>query len=158
MSLTYVSQILKAHKYSNRLQRQGAGAVYLNVFHADIVDFLSTRKENAESSKQIKTLSLGVVVPDKFYELAEEDDYMHLFSPYDVEKEYGLPFSYVDIDEEYDNMLENPNIRSRGIIKARDLEEEISKLQQESGYPYVLNIKTANDKNPIDGRILMSNL
>lgn len=43
-------------------------------------------------------------------------------------------------------------------IKARDLENEISKLQQESGYPYVINIDTANRENPIDGKIIMSNL
>ncbi|MGV7366341.1 hypothetical protein PJH52_29775 [Mycobacterium kansasii] len=45
--------------------------------------------------------------------------------------------------KEYDNMVKNPNIRKTK-IKARDLENEISKLQQESGYPYVVNIDTAN--------------
>lgn len=145
-------------RYANQLgQRQGAGAVYLNVFHADIVDFLSTRKENAEASKQIKMLSLGVVVPDKFYELSENNEIMHIFSPYDVEKEYGVPFSFVDIDKEYDNMLQNANIRSK-TINAAVLEEEISKLQQESGYPYIMNTTTVNNANPIDGKIIMSNL
>lgn len=145
-------------RYANQLgQRQGAGAVYLNVFHADIMDFLSTRKENAESAKQIKTLSLGVVVPDKFYELAESGDVIHLFSPYDVAKEYGVPFSFVDIDSEYNNMIQNPNIRSK-VMNARDLEEEISRLQQESGYPYIMNVSTVNKANPIDGKIVMSNL
>lgn len=145
-------------RYANQLgQRQGAGAVYLNIFHADIIDFLSTRKENAESAKQIKTLSLGVVVPDKFYELAEAGEMMHLFSPYDVSKEYGVPFSFVDIDAEYDNMVSNPNIRSK-TINARELEQEISKLQQESGYPYIMNSTTVNKANPIDGKIIMSNL
>ena len=41
---------------------------------------------------------------------------------------------------------------------ARDLEDEISKLQQESGYPYIINIDTVNRANPIDGKIVMSNL
>ena len=43
-------------------------------------------------------------------------------------------------------------------IKARELENEISKLQQESGYPYVINIDTANRENPVYGTITMSNL
>ena len=43
-------------------------------------------------------------------------------------------------------------------INARDLENEISKLQQESGYPYIINIDEANRQNPIDGKIIMSNL
>lgn len=144
--------------YSNQLgQRNGAGAVYLNVFHPDIVSFLSTKKENADEKIRVKTLSLGLVVPDKFYELIKNDDMMYLFSPYDVERIYGVPFSYVDITKEYENMVNNPEIR-KSKLRARDLEQEISKLQQESGYPYIINIDTVNKANPIDGKIIMSNL
>ena len=144
--------------YSNQLgQRQGAGAVYLSVFHPDVVAFLATKKENADEKVRVKTLSLGLVVPDKFYELAKNDDYMYLFSPYDVERIYGEPFSYIDITEKYDELVNNPDIK-KSKIKARDLEIEISKLQQESGYPYVINIDAANRSNPIKGKILMSNL
>ena len=144
--------------YSNQLgQRNGAGAVYLNVFHPDIVSFLSTKKENADEKIRVKTLSLGLVVPDKFYELIKNDDMMYLFSPYDVERIYGVPFSYVDITKEYENMVNNSEIR-KSKLRARDLEQEISKLQQESGYPYIVNIDTVNKANPIDGKIIMSNL
>ncbi|HBY90798.1 MAG: class 1b ribonucleoside-diphosphate reductase subunit alpha [Ruoffia tabacinasalis] len=144
--------------YANQLgQRNGAGAVYLSIFHPDIVRFLSTKKENADEKIRVKTLSLGVTVPDKFYELVAEDADMFLFSPYDVERVYGEPFAYVDITEEYENMVQNKEIRKYK-VKARELENEISKLQQESGYPYIINIDTANDANPIDGRIVMSNL
>lgn len=144
--------------YSNQLgQRQGAGVVYLSIFHPDIIRFLSAKKENADEKIRLKTLSLGVTVPDKFYELTEDDADMYLFSPYDVEREYNTPFSYVDITKEYDNMVANDNIKKTK-INARELEDEISKLQQESGYPYVINIDTANRDNPIDGKIVMSNL
>ena len=144
--------------YSNQLgQRQGAGVVYLNVFHPDIEMFLSTKKENADEKIRVKTLSLGLVVPDKFYELARNNEDMYLFSPYSVEREYGVPFSYLDITKEYDNLVANPNIRKQK-ISARYLENEISKLQQESGYPYIINIDTANRANPVYGKIIMSNL
>ncbi|WP_368645896.1 class 1b ribonucleoside-diphosphate reductase subunit alpha [Alkalibacterium putridalgicola] len=144
--------------YSNQLgQRNGAGAVYLNVFHPDILRFLSTKKENADEKVRVKTLSLGLVVPDKFYELAAENKEMYLFSPYDVERLYGKPFSYVDISEEYDKLVADPEIRKTK-INARELENEISKLQQESGYPYIINIDTANRENPVHGTITMSNL
>lgn len=144
--------------YSNQLgQRQGAGVVYLNVFHPDIIAFLSTKKENADEKVRVKTLSLGVTVPDKFYELARNNDDMYLFSPYSVEKEYGIPFNYIDITDKYDELVANPKI-DKTKIKARDLETEISKLQQESGYPYIVNVDTANRSNPIDGKIIMSNL
>lgn len=144
--------------YSNQLgQRQGAGAVYLSVFHPDIISFLSAKKENADEKIRVKTLSLGITVPDKFYELAKNDEDMYLFSPYDVERVYGKPFSYIDITKEYDNMVANDEIKKTK-VEARDIETEISKLQQESGYPYIMNIDTANRVNPIDGKIVMSNL
>lgn len=144
--------------YSNQLgQRQGAGAVYLNVFHPDVLEFLGTKKENADEKIRVKTLSLGLVVPDKFYELARKNEEMCLFEPYTVEKEYHCPFSYVDLTREYEKMVENPRIEKKK-ISARMLEEEISKLQQESGYPYIVNIDTVNASNPIKGKIVMSNL
>ena len=144
--------------YSNQLgQRQGAGVVYLNVFHPDIMNFLSAKKENADEKIRVKTLSLGVLVPDKFYELTRKNEEMYLFSPYSVEREYGVPFSYIDITEKYDELVANPRIRKTK-IKARDLENELSKLQQESGYPYIINIDTANRANPVHGKIIMSNL
>lgn len=144
--------------YSNQLgQRQGAGVVYLNVFHPDIINFLSAKKENADEKIRVKTLSLGVIIPDKFYELARKNEDMYLFSPYSVEQVYGMPFSYLDITAEYDKLVADPRIKKTK-IKARDLENEISKLQQESGYPYIVNIDTANRANPIDGKIIMSNL
>ncbi|CUW17381.1 class 1b ribonucleoside-diphosphate reductase subunit alpha [Leuconostoc gelidum subsp. gasicomitatum] len=137
--------------------RQGAGVVYLSVFHPDIMAFLSTKKENADEKIRVKTLSLGLTIPDKFYDLVRKNDVMYLFSPVDVEKVYGKPFNYIDITSEYDNMVNNDKI-TKYHVDARFLEEEISKLQQESGYPYVINIDVANRANPIAGKIISSNL
>lgn len=144
--------------YSNQLgQRNGAGVVYLNVFHPDILQFLDTKKENADEKIRVKTLSLGLVVPDKYYELLKTNQPMYLFSPYDVEREYQQPFSYLDITAKYDELVANPRIKKTE-INVRKLELKISQLQQESGYPYILNIDTANQTNPVAGRIIMSNL
>ena len=144
--------------YSNQMgQRNGAGVTYLSVFHPDIMSFLATKKENADEKVRVKTLSLGVTVPDKFYDLIRSNADMFLFSPYDVEREYGEPFNYIDITAEYDNMVANPKIKKYK-IRARDLENEISKMQQESGYPYVINIDTVNAANPIHGKVISSNL
>lgn len=147
-----------AFSYANQLgQRQGAGVVYLSLFHPDIMEFLSTKKENADEKIRVKTLSLGVTVPDKFYELVKKGETMYLFEPYFVEKYYGKPFAEVDITAEYDKMVVNPEIRKTP-INARELEQELSKLQQESGYPYIVNVDTVNQANPVDGVISMSNL
>ncbi len=147
-----------AFSYSNQLgQRNGAGVVYLNVFHPDIMGFLATKRENADEKIRVKTLSLGVVVPDKYYELLKTNAPMYLFSPRDVEREYGKPFAYIDLTAEYDRLVANPAIH-KTTINARELEQELSRLQQESGYPYILNIDTANRTNPVPGKIIMSNL
>jgi ribonucleoside-diphosphate reductase alpha chain len=144
--------------YSNQMgQRNGAGVVYLSIFHPDVMAFLATKKENADEKVRVKTLSLGLTVPDKFYDLIKNNETMYLFSPYDVEKVYGQPFNYVDITKEYDNMVSDVRIRKTA-VRARDVENEISKLQQESGYPYVINIDTVNRANPINGKVVSSNL
>jgi ribonucleoside-diphosphate reductase alpha chain len=149
-----------AFSYANQLgARQGAGAVYLNAHHPDILQFLDTKRENADEKIRIKTLSLGVVVPDITIRLAanKEDQTMYLFSPYDVERVYGVPMSDISITEKYQEMLDNPEIRKTK-INARVLFERIAEVQFESGYPYIVYEDTVNNVNPIDGRISMSNL
>jgi ribonucleoside-diphosphate reductase alpha chain len=147
-----------AFSYANQLgARQGAGAVYLNAHHPDIMKFLDTKKENADEKTRIKTLSLGVVIPDITIELAKTNEDMYLFSPYDVERVYGKPMSDVSITELYQEMVDDARIRKTK-IKARELFEKIAELQFESGYPYIVYEDTVNKENPIDGRINMSNL
>ena len=144
--------------YANQLgARQGAGAVYLNAHHPDIMRFLDTKRENADEKTRIKTLSIGVVVPDITLELAKSGEDMYLFSPYDVEKVYGVPFGDISVTEKYAEMVDDPRIK-KSKIKARELFERIAELQFESGYPYVMYEDTVNKANPIQGRINMSNL
>jgi ribonucleoside-diphosphate reductase alpha chain len=144
--------------YANQLgARQGAGAVYLNAHHPDIMKFLDTKRENADEKIRIKSLSIGVVVPDITLELARENEDMYLFSPYDVEHVYGVPFGDISVTEKYQEMVDDPRIKKTK-IKARVLFERIAELQFESGYPYVVYEDTVNNANPIKGRINMSNL
>lgn len=144
--------------YANQLgARQGAGAVYLNAHHPDIMQFLDTKRENADEKMRIKTLSIGVVIPDVTLELAKNNEDMYLFSPYDIERVYGVPMSDISVTEKYQEMVDNPEIK-KSKIKARVLFERIAELQFESGYPYIMYEDTVNNTNPINGRINMSNL
>ncbi|WP_027013564.1 class 1b ribonucleoside-diphosphate reductase subunit alpha [Corynebacterium freiburgense] len=144
--------------YANQLgARQGAGAVYLHAHHPDIMKFLDTKRENADEKIRIKTLSLGVVIPDITFELAKRNDDMYLFSPYDVERVYGKPFADVPISEHYEEMVEDPRIR-KSKVNARKFFETLAEIQFESGYPYIMFEDTANRANPIAGRITHSNL
>ncbi|MDB6453256.1 class 1b ribonucleoside-diphosphate reductase subunit alpha [Falsirhodobacter sp. 20TX0035] len=144
--------------YANQLgARQGAGAVYLNCHHPDILKFLDTKRENADEKIRIKTLSLGVVIPDITFELAKKNEDMYLFSPHDVQKVYGVPFSEISVTEKYREMVDNPRIKKKK-IKARDFFQIIAEIQFESGYPYIMFEDTVNRMNPVKGRITMSNL
>ena len=149
-----------AFSYANQLgQRQGAGAVYLNAHHPDIMTFLDTKRENADEKIRIKTLSLGVVIPDITFHLAKDNKDMYLFSPYDVERIEGKPFADLSVTENYDKWVEDPRITKKK-IKARAFFRTLSELQFESGYPYVMFEDTANKFHAMKhaGRINMSNL
>ncbi|EMM5891826.1 class 1b ribonucleoside-diphosphate reductase subunit alpha [Klebsiella michiganensis] len=147
-----------AFSYANQLgARQGAGAVYLHAHHPDILRFLDTKRENADEKIRIKTLSLGVVIPDITFQLAKEDAQMALFSPYDVERLYGKPFGDIAVSEMYAQLVADERVCKRW-IRARDLFQRLAEIQFESGYPYIMFEDTVNRANPIAGRINMSNL
>lgn len=144
--------------YANQLgARQGAGAVYLSAHHPDIMKFMDTKRENADEKIRIKTLSLGIVVPDVTFELARNNEDMYLFSPYDVERVYGVPFGDISITEKYHEMVDDSRIRKTK-ISARLFFQTVAELQFESGYPYIVFEDTVNKANPVKGRINMSNL
>ena len=147
-----------AFSYANQLgARQGAGAVYLHAHHPDILRFLDTKRENADEKIRIKTLSLGVTIPDITFRLAKENAEMALFSPYDIERIYGKAFGDVAINDLYDELVTDDRIRKK-YINARDFFQTLAEIQFESGYPYIMYEDTVNRANPIAGRINMSNL
>ena len=144
--------------YANQLgARQGAGAVYLHAHHPDIMRFLDTKRENADEKIRIKTLSLGVVIPDITFELARNNEDMYLFSPYDVERVYGMPFADINVTEKYREMVDDGRIKKKK-INARTFFQTLAEIQFESGYPYVMFEDTVNRANPIKGKVVMSNL
>ena len=147
-------------RYADQMgQRPGAGAAYLNIFHADIEDFLNTKKLNADDDIRVKTLSLGVVIPDKFIELAREDKDMYVFYPKTVYDEYGINFGDVaiEMDKWYDKLMANSNVRKRK-VNPRKILDQIAQVQGESGYPYIMYANNVNDSNPLKDNIKFSNL
>ncbi|MFT4071598.1 MAG: class 1b ribonucleoside-diphosphate reductase subunit alpha [Dysgonamonadaceae bacterium] len=146
--------------YANQLgQRPGAGAVYLNVFHADIEEFLDCKKINVDEKVRIKSLSIGVIVPDKFMELAEKDEPFYVFYPHSVFRQYGMYLDDMDMNTMYQQLVDNPNIRKKR-LNARVLLVKIAQTQKESGYPYLFFKDNANKRHALKdiGSIKFSNL
>lgn len=154
-----VMKILEdSFSYANQLgARQGSGAVYLNAHHPDILQFIDTKRENADEKVRIKSLSTGVVIPDITFELAKNNQDMFLFSPYDVEREYGKPFGEISVTKLYDEMVQNENITKKK-INAREFFTRIAEIQTESGYPYIMFEDNANRQHNNAGWLNMSNL
>lgn len=146
--------------YANQLgQRPGAGAVYLNIFHSDIEEFLDCKKINVDEKLRIKSLSIGVIIPDKFMELAEKDEPCYLIHPHTVMLEYGQYLDDMDMDVMYDELITNPKIKKKK-INARHLLVRIAQTQKESGYPYIFYKGNANRVHALNGigQVKFSNL
>jgi ribonucleoside-diphosphate reductase alpha chain len=144
--------------YANQLgSRPGAGAVYLNIHHPDILAFLDTKRENADEKVRIKTLSIGLVITDVFMQAAKRNADIYLFSPYDVQKVYGCAFTEISVTEKYDEMVADERIKKTK-VRARKVLEIAAAIQAESGYPYIVYEDTVNRANPVHGRVTMSNL
>ena len=157
-----VAKLLEnSFSYANQLgQRAGSGVIWLNIMHGDIEDFLSAKKPNADEKIRLATMSTGVIVPDIFFELMRQDKDVVLFSPYDIQKEYGKTMSEISMTEMYYQLLENPNIRKLKRINARKLYTDIKKSQIESGYPFEMFDDNVNGVHPLKkiGRVKITNL
>ncbi|MBU8785284.1 MULTISPECIES: class 1b ribonucleoside-diphosphate reductase subunit alpha [Bacillus] len=149
-----------AFRYADQMgQRQGSGAAYLNIFHRDINDFLDTKKISADEDVRVKTLSIGVVIPDKFIELAREDKAAYVFYPHTVYKAYGEHLDEMDMNEMYDRLVEDPRVKKEK-INPRKMLEKLAILRSESGYPYIMfqdNVNKVHANNHLS-KVKFSNL
>ena len=147
-------------QYADQLgQRPGAGAVYLNIFHADLPEFLDTKKVNADEGLRLATISTGLIVPDKFMELAKKNQPFYMFYPHNVYKTYGIHLDDMNMSEMYDVLVADPNIKKRE-GSARDILNQVAKMQLQSGYPYLMFKDNANKVHALKeiGDIHQSNL
>lgn len=150
-----------AFSYADQMgQRKGSGAAYYNIFGWDVMEFLDSKKINADEKTRLKTLSIGLIVPDKFYRLAEENQPLYVFAPYTVYQAYGVHLDDMDLDEMYDRLLADDRVRKKAVMSARDMLVKIAAIQLESGYPYIMNKSNANRAHALRGigAIKMSNL
>lgn len=150
----------QSFSYFNQMgARQGAGAVYISVFHPDFELLMDTKKINADEKVRLASLSLGAIIHDKFMELAEKNEKAYAFYPYSVYKKYNIHLDEIKMDEWYDKLVADDDIRKKE-INPRQMLTKIAGMQQESGYPYVIFIDTANKEHTLKDLVIikMSNL
>ncbi|MFA9457738.1 ribonucleoside-diphosphate reductase subunit alpha [Halalkalibacter sp. AB-rgal2] len=148
-------------------QRQGAIAVYLDVWHKDIFSFLDAKLNNGDERQRTHDLFTAVSVPDVFMEAVDNRDNWYLFDPHEVREVMG--FSLEDhYDEEkgagsfrerYEQCVNHP-LLSKEEVPAIEIMKRVMISQLETGTPYMFYRDTANRLNPNshNGMIYGSNL
>lgn len=148
--------------YVNQLNlRSGSGSLNLSIFHNDIQELINSKKVNADEKLRLKTLSICIVIPDKFMEILKDNStkYYYTFYPKNIYDVYGIELSQLNMSEWYDKLLEDKRIKKTQRNKLQIL-QEIIRTQAESGYPYIMFEDNVNKENNLReiGKIVGTNI
>jgi ribonucleoside-diphosphate reductase alpha chain len=137
-------------------KRKGAFAVYLEPWHADVLDFLDLKKNHGKEEQRARDLFYGLWIPDEFMRRVQEDRDWSLFCPNEAP---GLQEAWGPAFEALYTKYEKAG-KARKVIKAQDLWRRIVESQIETGTPYMLYKDAANSKSNQQnlGTIKSSNL
>ena len=144
--------------------RQGAVAVYLDVWHRDLPEFLQLRTNNGDDRMKAHDVFPAVCYPDLFWKLADEniDAPWHLMCPHEIltVKGYSLEDYYGDEwEKRYADCVNDPRITKR-TVTVKDIVRLVLRSAVETGTPFAFNRDTVNRMNPNGhaGRVYCSNL
>lgn len=137
-------------------KRKGSFAIYLEVWHADIFDFLDLKKNHGKEEQRARDLFYALWICDLFMKRVQEDGTWSLFCPNEAPglcDTFGKEFETLYLQYESEH-------RARKVINARDLWKAILDAQIETGTPYMLYKDAANSKSNQQhlGTIRSSNL
>ncbi|WP_145325586.1 MULTISPECIES: ribonucleoside-diphosphate reductase subunit alpha [Paenibacillus] len=155
--------------------RKGAIAVYLDVFHKDILAFLDLKLNNGDERMRAHDVFHGICLPDLFMERVSSRGEWSLFCPHETKKvmgwkdENGRALGLEDFYDEsfgegafrdkYEEAVNHP-LLSRITVQAIDIMKRVMKSQLETGTPYMFYRDTVNRANPnrAHGMVYSSNL
>lgn len=144
--------------------RQGAVAVYLDIWHKDMPEFLALRTNNGDDRMKAHDVFPGVCVPDLFWKQVREnmEGDWYMFDPHEVVKKYGkaIEDTYGDEFEEFYKKLVADKEISRRVMPIKDMVRLLIKSWSETGTPFIFNRDLVNKANPNKhmGMIYSSNL
>lgn len=144
--------------------RQGSCAVYLDVWHRDIPEFLNLRTNNGDDRMKAHDVFPAICFPNLFWRLAKENinSNWYLFCPHEVKEVMGFcleDFYGEEWEEKYRLCIKEPRLDKR-VLTVKDLVKLILKSQVETGTPFIFNRDNTNNANPNShkGMIYSSNL
>ena len=132
--------------------RQGAAAVYLDVWHRDLPEFLNLRTNNGDDRMKAHDIFPGVCYPDYFWEQARDnlEGEWHMMCPHEIlmKKGYALEDSFgEEWKEKYLDCVSDPRIQKR-VVPIKDIVRMIIKSVVETGTPFAFNRDHVNRANP----------
>ena len=131
-------------RYVNQAgRRKGSIAVYLEPWHADIMDFLELRLNQGDEEARCRDLFSALWIPDLFMKRVEEGGNWSLFCP---DKAKGLSDVYGKDFEELYTKYEEEGL-ANATVPAADVWKAILKSQTETGTPYMLYKDACNEKS-----------
>lgn len=144
--------------------RQGSVAVYLDMWHKDMPEFLQLRTNNGDDRMKAHDVFPAISVPDIFWKMARDkiNEDWYMFDPHEIlmKKGYALEDLYgEEFEAKYEELKKDKEISKR-IIPVKDMVRLIIKSWTETGTPFVFNRDTVNKLNPNKhkGMIYSSNL
>ncbi|MDD5802319.1 MAG: ribonucleoside-diphosphate reductase subunit alpha [Solobacterium sp.] len=144
--------------------RQGAVAVYLDVWHKDLPEFLQLRTNNGDDRMKAHDVFPAVCYPDLFWKLADEniDAPWYLMCPHEIlaVKGYSLEDYYgEEWEKRYYDCVNDSHISKR-TVSVKDIVRLVLRSAVETGTPFAFNRDTVNRMNPNGhaGMIYCSNL
>ena len=124
-------------------KRKGSIAIYMEPWHADIMDFLDLRKNQGKDEIRARDLFLAMWMNDLFMERIELDADWSLMCPHECEglnETYGEEFNKLYISYETAG-------KAKRVVKAREVWNKILESQIETGTPYLLYKDSINEKS-----------
>src|SRR6185369_463676 len=142
-------------------RRRGAACVYLEIWHADIEDFLELRKNTGDERRRTHDMDTANWIPDLFMKRVQNDEDWTLFSPEevpDLHNIYGRAFE--EKYAAYEKLAAEGKINLSRTLKARDLWKKMLAMLFETGHPWITWKDPSNVRSPQDhvGVIHNSNL
>lgn len=147
--------------------RKGAIAVYLDVWHADIMSFLDLRLNNGDDRQRAHDIFTGVCLPDLFMEQVERRGDWYLFDPHEVRQVMGYSLEdYYDEENgegsfrtKYEECVQSNDL-TKTKVPAIEIMKRIMKSQLEAGVPFMFYRDEVNrmNANKHAGMIYCSNL
>jgi ribonucleoside-diphosphate reductase alpha chain len=143
--------------------RAGAFAIYLDIWHADILDFLNVKTNNGDDRMKAHDIFPGVCIPDLFMERVKERGMWYLFDPHEVRQVMGfsLEDSYgEEFNKRYEACVNEPRLTIKTEIPAIEIMKRIMASSFETGTPFIFFRDTVNRANPNKhaGMVYSSNL